>query len=547
MRFRKYLLFVGLGLILALSAGCATTSSQSKGEQPDRYPTPTFFEQIPADTPYVLTRFEVWDQPPFEENVWGFAGGDGMKMSGGVTESEIAQELLKRIQNADDLKRFHKKIGLEYKGFEACYGVGLYPVCRLAVNDQSAFAEFLDNVEDESGVSSIRKERFNKKYRVYRHQGGDTVVRITEKTLWIGFSPSKSGREIVRDHVVGETKVKKSIADTGQLHKVAKKYGYTPYGIGYLDSGKLLEKLRESNQSGPLSKHCKKEIGQLTDRFSGLAMGVADAEEDSLTSEFTFEINDRRKNFGNVKHPYPAYQPQLKKGYLAEMGLGLDVKKFFDVSHGWAEHIIEVPYRCEDLQGLNSAANNYLKVQPPASVKSLRGAYIGLKDIDIENRSLEGILIIQTTEPGRLLGQLEMAVPALSGLSVPEKGEPVKIEALEKMVPSVKAPHIAMHENALGISFGKGMQKRLSAHLKESKERQTPVASISYDSLAMAQLAAGVMRRGGFDVSGTNWFEHIPGPAGVHLDLDKHGVQIRVRQTFSESNVEDEVVRRSSD
>jgi hypothetical protein len=140
-----------------------------------------------------------------------------------------------------------------------------------------------------------------------------------------------------------------------------------------------------------------------------------------------------------------------------------------------------------------------------------------------------------------------MAVPALSGLSVPEKGEPVKIEALEKMVPSVKAPHIAMHENALGISFGKGMQKRLSAHLKESKERQTPVASISYDSLAMAQLAAGVMRRGGFDVSGTNWFEHIPGPAGVHLDLDKHGVQIRVRQTFSESNVEDEVVRRSSD
>src|SRR5690606_38192301 len=128
-----------------------------------------------------------------------------------------------------------------------------------------------------------------------------------------------------------------SIADTGELGALAKKYGFTPYGLGLVDvrriAGTFLDKPSGVNESllalmehdhSELSDVCRDEIRQVAALVPRLVTGYTEMTAERIRSNSVFELrSDIAAGLQTITAPVPGLgQPH---GGLFSFGVSFDL------------------------------------------------------------------------------------------------------------------------------------------------------------------------------------------------------------------------------
>jgi hypothetical protein len=152
-----------------------------------------------------------------------------------------------------------------------------------------------------------------------------------------------------------------------------------------------------------------------------------------------------------------------------------------------ASAIVDQPYQCEQLQGLNDSARETvakLEQAMPPFVNNFRGLRVSLSDIAFSADSMpqdaRGHLAVHVEQPQMFVGMAQMFLPDLSELSIAPGEPPVRLPQSLLPVPGM-VTFAAMSDDSIGLSVGAGEESTLPAFLDRENGPAGVFMAASYD------------------------------------------------------------------
>ena len=257
-----------------------------------------------------------------------------------------------------------EKAGLKPGAMSAFYGVGLVPVFRMQISDDSKVRAMLGRVAN-SAKQKLIEEDF----------GGGTLIRagsddvqlvifFQNKQVIVSAAPKNATAAMLE--LIAPKKPVNSDAIMDRLSATQKKYGFTDDAVGYLNptaftyflSGKTnaLESgfiaLQSSKMELP-SALCLKEFQQIAGIVPNVAIGFTTFAPKSMRQKVIFELApERAKALAAIVAPTPAYGPTGVGGF----SVSIDPMNAMNYGRAQANLILAAPYQCDKLAELNKNA-----------------------------------------------------------------------------------------------------------------------------------------------------------------------------------------------
>jgi hypothetical protein len=481
------------------------------GDKAAAVQAPEFLKLIPSDTPYVFANFEAVPKPVLDKMF------KAMEPMIAEAEKAIAKEIetnqgdnpeAKMVRAVlEELKGNLSVAGLEKLGLGtdvrfALYGVGVMPVFRLQVKDGAALKALIARVEEKGGQKAPTKKLGDVEYWGIQEDGMTGAVAIIGNELVGALAPDAAADKVLA-MAFGQTKPEKSLADTGALQDVLKKYGFQPYGVGMIDAKIVADTLLGASSGlnaevfasvqaamPPLSADCKGEIQGMVAKAPRMVFGYDKFTADEIAATYVVELDGGlAKELAGLRAPVPGLSGLPEGKPLMAFGVGLDIAKTIEFAKGKAKAIAAAPYKCELLQDLNQSATmaaQQLESAPiPPFVTGVKGAYVVVKDADLSAGmgpqalgSVKAYGVLSADKPDELVTMLKGMVPPLAALDLKPDGAAI---ALPPGLVPVPSAHAAMNDKTVGIAIGDGMQGELPAFLTAKAGEDPPLFAFSYD------------------------------------------------------------------
>ena len=507
--------FAALAIGVALLAACGKSVDNS---------APLAF--VPADTPYVYANVEPTPKAVIEQ--WSRRMHEYLPVALGVYENALDRiDTLKHIDGAkpddshaiaaaraliDTLKTHDtweklRELGLKPDMRVAFYGVGLVPVLRFELGDATKFRATIADIERRSGGALPTAKVGNQDYWYLGNEKAVAMFAIEGAQFVATVAPAKASDALKRT-LLGVDRPAKSIADSGDLDKLAKQYGYSNYGEGFVDVVKIAERLTGPAQGSDLEvaqtlglptsgsdAACKAEYLDLARKFPRMVMGAN-------------EIGAQRVRIGAQLEMQPALATQLAAALGAapgtgkpgegvlDMALSLPVLKLKDFWIAQADAVAAKPFACASLAELNAGFANFKKkiditVPPPAS--DLTGVRFTLDSFDLGAGPtpmpvFSGKLLMGSDNPAAALAMAQLAMPPLKDLKIAADGKPVALPA--GTIPKLDLPaFVAMSPKALAVAVGNGEDATLGAYLTAPAANEPVFLRMSFSGKFYGMLA----------------------------------------------------------
>jgi len=478
---RGYVRFAACALSAALVSAC------SNQPQPDNNEPLAF---VPADTPYVYGNLdplpaavtEQWSKRMQE--YWPTLLGvyDDLLQKAATEQKDaqaqrwirVARTLLDEVKTHDSWAKL-REIGFKPDSRVAFYGVGLVPVLRVELGNAAAFKAEVARIEHATGEQVPVAKTGTQEYWQLGSDKLAAAIAIEGTHLVVTMLPPGAS-DALKQNLLGITRPAQNLAAAGTLQALAKQYGYSPFGTGYVDFVRLTERFTSaptgsdaefakalSVPDNTVDAICRGEYLAIAHKFPRFVMGAE-------------ELNTQRVRVGAQLEIEAALAQQFAAAIGAAPGTGAPGTGVVDFSIAlpvlklkdfWIKQALSVatkPYACASLAKLNdgfreSAAKVDITVPPPFSDA------VGLR-VTLENFSLDpaggkmpdasGKLLFASTNPQAALAMAQLAVPGLAQLKVAPDGKAVALPA--DLVPGIKTPPmwVAMSDKAIATATGTG-------------------------------------------------------------------------------------------
>ena len=500
----------------AVQVGCAGPQKQDEDVNltDKRRGPPAFFENIPADTPYVLAGLEPVPMSAFAGYMTGYADfveqfrskmdelGAGDMPSAVRFYMELAARMVKAWESEDGLEA----LGMKKNAHLAVYGIGWHPAYRIELEDPAKFEQMIAEVEAETGFGGDIRKLGEQEYRYYELQPDSVVaVAFTDSELLVGMAPTEAF-DVFLPYLLGQKLPEQSLSDTKKIQDLVGKYGFDAFGAGYLNTkqlaavvlgeeaphGVMKEMLDAIGYEPPATEAgCRRDMLGFVERHPRMVFGYTEFTTTSLGFQVGLEsTTDLPARIAGTKTEIPNYKAG-GDDLLAAVGAGVEVSALLDVLAAEAKGVSEDPYECSEMSDINkmaTQASTYLRQVPPF-VRDMRGVRVELRGLDFDPKTmkvqrLDAVALVETEKPSTLLAQLQMYVPQFNGVGVQANGVPVAIKPFQSE-PYIKVPHVAMTEDTLAVSMGVGMQDELAIMLEgegdSATPKDTPLFVMGYD------------------------------------------------------------------
>jgi hypothetical protein len=476
----------------ALVAGAAVLAACGKKSVDETAP----LAFVPADTPYIYANIEPapadvaeqWSRRMHEylpaalgvyENALDRIGTDKPDHARAIAAARALLDTLKTHDTWDKLR----ELGLKPDMRVAFYGVGLVPVLRMELGDANKFRAAIADIEHKSGATLPTAKVGNQDYWHIDAGAVSGLLAIEGSQLVATVAPAKAGDALKRS-LLGVDRPAKLLVDSGDLERLAKQYGFSNHGEGFVDVVKIAERLTGPAQGSDLEfaqafglptggsdAACKNEYVEIAHKFPRFVMGAT-------------ELNAQRVRIAAQLEMQPALAAQLVAALGAAPGTGkpgegvldvalsLPVLKLKDFWIAQADAVAAKPFACASLAHLNSGFADLKKkiditVPPPAS--DLTGVRITLDSLDLGTGPtpmsvFSGKLLMASDNPAAALAMAQLALPPLKDLKIAADGKPVALPAGTIPKPDLPA-FAAMSPQALAVAVGNGEDATLGAYL----------------------------------------------------------------------------------
>lgn len=464
---------------------------------------------VPDDTPYIFANTAAMPKP-FLDRV-GVAFGPALKQ----LEAEMLKAEKELGDSPDDklakafiaeLKGNLNRAGMAKLGIDpdfrfVIHGVGVLPVARIALKDATAFKAMIARVEKNSGRTAPVAKQGNQSYYRFANDGMVVAVAVLDDQLVATFMPERAAAQVL-PAVLTPTGDGKAVQ--AKLEANAKTYGLRASTSGFVDlaavgraamgTGSALNNqifaTLTQGQMPPLSAACKTDYESLIKTWPGMALGYTELTDKSVKARYVVQVES---GLAGELAGLRSAVPGLGEAHtgLARVGFGLDVEKTLAFLQQKAQAHQAKPYACENLGALNQMFGGMgLAQMLPPQARGLKGLVVDLKSMEMGGNgpgNIKATALVVMSKANELLTMAKGQVPPLANLNVKPDGAPVAFPA--GLIPPVaENPHIAMTNDALAISIGKGEEAGLSALVKSKAKGATPILAISYDMQALMKM-----------------------------------------------------------
>lgn len=397
--------------------------------------------------------------------------------------------------------------GMDDAGFDRnstvmLYGNGLLPVLRVSLKDVTAFEKTLKSIEEEAG-SAMQFATLDKlTYRYGGDEKGRVVLAIIDEQLVASIVPTGLSDDGLRS-IFGLSLPARPMSKSGRLEALAKTYGYTQHGVGFVDIEQLVRTFTDE-QSGinaelfelgefdarQLSDVCKAEIGGMAAIAPRLVTGYTEISEQRMTSRTVLEL---RSDIADGMATLPAMVPGLGKdqGGLVSFGMSIDLLAAREFYSARLDAMEDDPYKCElfaELQANVGQGRAALNQPIPPIVYGLKGFFAvvdNVEGLDVATRqpptAIDMRFLLATENAPGLLAMGSMFSPELAMLNVQNDGKPVRFESPQMQGP-IEEAWMAMNDNALALAVGKGAEDKVGGMLVESAGNPPPFLAMHMDA-----------------------------------------------------------------
>jgi hypothetical protein len=478
--------------LLALSAGVLVACGKSQDSASD---APLAF--VPADTPYVYANLE--PTPPAVIEQWSrrmqeywpamFGMYDGLLQQAsdksdaqGLRFVKIARVLLDEIKTRDSLDKW-RAIGFKPDARVAVYGVGMVPVLRLELGDPAAFKAEVARIEEKLGEKIALAKTGDQEYWQFGNDKLTAAIAI-EGTHLVATMLPPNADDTLKQTLLGILRPAQNLAAAGTLQALAKQYGYSPYGEGFIDFVRLTERLSNAPTGSdaafakatglPVAAAdpvCKSEYLEIAHKFPRFVAGAE-------------ELSPQRMRVGAQLEIEPGLAQQIMTALGAAPGTGTPGTGVIDVSLSlpllklkdfWikqAEAVAAKPFACANLAKLNDGyrqSKQKIDITVPPPFSDLTGARFTLDSFELNASAgampnVAGKFLMTSNNPMAALAMAQLAVPGLKDLKLAPDGKPVALPA--GLAPAGTPPSFAaMSDKAIAIAVGAGQDAMLGAYL----------------------------------------------------------------------------------
>lgn len=515
--------FGALALMTTLSVGTMGCSGKEKKDDDlisKKLVVPAYYERIDANTPYFFSDMMSAPYDKFEYDLFAMYAPAlsqirtsmnrslmGMPPDSIGVESAFALALLDELDGNFSSTGLGK-LGIDANGSFALYGVGVWPVARVALSDKKAFEAMMKRVQDKVGATPQTIDHKGVKLMKITASGApiSVVMQVTDDAFTVGFAEN-GFMPTYLDHFTGKVKPGTSMKQKNALLAIQSQYDLKPFMTGYVDlkglatatlgADKTNALLSESMKSvmGEIQSsappECRQELLAMAATMPRIVSGYKAVSKDRLIIMSGIEnTNGLSTMLADARQPVPLYKTPVTQSSLVWGGIGIKAGKF---ATDLAERLLPVvnePFKCRDLREFNQMANMAQGLKnTPDYVKSIQGLSFVLNDVQFD-QAQGGIdvdfgLALRTSDPNGLFQAIKLLVqdPAWQNVNPKADGVPVLLPkpAMLGMLGSLPELYVVMTNDSLGVVFNKDMAQRTSESLKSAVADGSPMVMATYD------------------------------------------------------------------
>jgi len=509
-----------LALLMIVVLSLSACSKEPEETAPSTVLTSSegLLKYVPADTPYLLTMLtslpdDVLDklEPKADVTLQLYPA-----LIKGILTSVIARKEGEG-EDIDDLQEvmpFVDELGglLSIEGLRAAginrdsqfvmYGAGVLPVIRITLSAGSLLESAIARLEDSAAKKMSVAMIDNHEYRYAGDDKGRVIVAIIDNELVVSLVPTELSEEHLKA-ILGLTLPDENIAESLALQKIADKYDFRDYLVGFMDierfasvflddqSGVNAELLSMMEYDGTaMSDTCKAEVRSLAGVMPRIVVGYSDINVEQLSSKAVFELReDIAAGVATMTGPVPGLGSD--QGGIFSVGMSTDFLAAREFYSGRLDAMESQPYECEefsDFQAGIAAGREILRQPVPPIVYGFNGFLAVIEDIeglDLQNQqpptSIDMRLLVSIDNAEGLVAMGAMFSTELATLGLEPNGDPVKLE-MAQIAAMGQTVHVAMTDSAIALSVGDGTEDKLGDMLHARVSDPSPFMTFDMDA-----------------------------------------------------------------
>jgi hypothetical protein len=562
-------------VIALLTSSCA--------DEKDRKPN-EILQYIPADTPYVMAFTKPFPddlmdkvEPSIDKMLSAYQRMMRYRLSehlielsaqeGGAERAERLQEFMDEMISFMSVKGL-REAGVGRDSVFAIYGDGVLPVVRIGTTDIDKFESALTRLESKASESFLVGEIEGKPYRYRDFDELSLVIATFGEDAVIAVVPAGIGDERLAQ-TLGIEKPRKSLADSKELGKISKEYGFTDHFASFID----VERIAATFTGDPSGQNtdflamvgmnekntppeCRTEIGELASVAPRVVMGYTRVDTDFLETEMVIEL---REDIASGMATLPAVVPGLGSdlGGLFGFGFSLDVMAARSFYEARLDALEADPFECAHFAEINNSAakGREALAQPlPPVVYSFRGMLANVTNIEgldlatkMPPESIDAGILVAIENAQDLVTMAAMMSPEIAALNLLPDGK-AKALNLPQLATIAKQAFAALSEDGLSIALGEDSAEQAEAMLSADVSDSRPFASFSMDAKKYYEFVGQAVLEGDDDGQGEPMPEAMRTAVrdamvasgdlyermAVNVHLTQRGVEVSSRLTLSD-------------
>lgn len=454
---------------------------------------------IPADTPYVFVALDSHKDSPWMPTTRDFYDAMAKEDKGSTGPGpRMLRRLLSEMRDGTRV-RSARELGFSEDGKFVLYGISLWPVVRLEIEDAAKVRRLVGRVLAEGGPAVQMRTTRDATYWIGTVEKIALVAAVLEHELVLAALPASSVDRAL-PLVLGTERPARTLVAEQMIEKEASRHGYLRDWIGYIDSKRVLDLLaggghgieRELGalwQNGALAG-CKDDFERIAKAFPRIVFGYKRLDAKGIEAELLVEAPELGAELAQLRTAIPAIaQPKQKP--LFAMTIGADAGKLMDWVQSVADRLAAKPFTCPGLSELDDSIGQLAAsfAGLPGFARTLHGGAIVVDDISLQPRSGTGTAVIVGDGVPMLVAML-WGVPPLAGTPQPAPGLPVAVPLKKLGIDDVSSAHVGVGADRFALAVGSDSATRIHATLAASAPKRSPLLWFALDIVRADELGA---------------------------------------------------------
>ena len=485
---------------------------------------PSELEFVPADTvvfsgqlsPFPLKKY--LQATNFQQSAMPDELMAELKKESDPQKRFLASLLKTYFASATSAEQFQKTYGMADEMKALMYTVGLLPVIRYQVSDESALWAMLDQAETDSGFTHQPRTLKGLNYRAYTFgaENSDKPVEllVAQQDGWATFTMNTPvNTEDDLEVALALTKPLSSLADNTVLDDITARHGFDGSSVSFIDhqviatalttnsGNKLAEMITQAqklaNKNGLQAlrnAECQKEIGEIASNWPRTSFGLykSDITQDHVSMHTGMVIESKSsvvmKALSSIQGYLPAY---LNEEQAFGMGIGIDADTLNPALASLWNNMLQPTYQCQPLQEMQAS----VKASNPAALAMFTGMVQGVKGVgvslldftlDVQDgvpsvQNIEAIASLSATNPDVLFNMTKVFAPPLAQIELPTDGSPVDLSYLVPAEAGVQFQPMLAHKGEHLVLYAGKKGEAEANKLASEKTKSNGFMNLSMD------------------------------------------------------------------